>query len=235
MQKLRTFYNDVRNKRKGKRIRLQVYNKFQQVKIKDLNDITNVEMFTTAVRDGKVFAVEQKLRELKTRIAKINAQKLKISRTKIIEASTANINLRPSRKYGMVPEEIEQRALSNERFRTIFNMKRMEKTQRLHRRLDDYDKNKYYLKKKKITEDLSIGEKVYVLAERMKKKSAPGKFYKQSAQNISYFNKEKIFTIQAIQTIDKITYYWLKNTETIRKVAKRFTRTELFALRNNFS
>ena len=76
-------------------------------------------MFTTAVRDGKVFAVEQKLRELKTRIAKINAQKLKISRTKIIEASTANINLRPSRKYGMVPEEIEQRALSNERFRRL--------------------------------------------------------------------------------------------------------------------
>ena len=91
------------------------------------------------------------------------------------------------------------------------------------------------MKKKKITEDLSIGEKVYVLAERIKKKNAPGKFYKQSAQNTSYFKKEKIFTIQAIQTIDKITYYWLKNTETIRKVPKRFTRTELFALRNNFS
>ena len=100
-------------------MRLQVDNKFQQVKIKDLNDINKVEMFTTAVRGGKVFAAEQKLRELKTRIAKINAQKLKISRTKIIEASTANINLRPSRKYGMVPEEIEQRALSNERFRRL--------------------------------------------------------------------------------------------------------------------
>ena len=154
LQKLRTFYNDVRNKRKGKRIRLQVYNKFQQVKIKDLNDITNVEMFTTAVRDGKVFAVEQKLRELKTRIAKINAQKLKISRTKIIEASTANMNLRPSRKYGIAPEEIERRALSNERFKTIFNMKRMEKTRRFHRRLDDYDKKKYSLKKKPLREDL---------------------------------------------------------------------------------
>ena len=154
-------------------MRLQVDNKFQQVKIKDLNDINKVEMFTTAVRGGKVFAAEQKLRELKTRIAKINAQKLKISRTKIIEACTANMNLRPSRKYGMAPEEIEQRALSNERFRTIFNMKRMEKTQKLHRRLDDYDKNKYYLKKKKITEDPSIGEKVFVLTERIKKKSAP--------------------------------------------------------------
>ena len=53
---------------------------------------------------------------------------------------TANMNLRPIKKYGLAPEEVEQRAPSNERFKTIFNMKRIEKTQRLHRRLDDYDK-----------------------------------------------------------------------------------------------
>ena len=114
-------------------------------------------------------------------------------------------------------------------------MKRIEKTQRLHCRLDDYDKKKYSVKKKQLREDLSIGEKVYVLADRIKKKSAPGKFYKQSVQNKSYFNKEKIFTIRAIQTIDKIPYCWLKNSETNRKVAKRFSRTELLALRNNFT
>ena len=56
-------------------------------------------------------------------------------------------------------------------------------------------------------EELSIDEKVFVLAERIKKKSAPGKFYKQSVQNISYFNKEKTFIIRAIQTIDKIRNY----------------------------
>ena len=69
----------------------------------------------------------------------------------------------------------------------------MEKIQRLWCRLDDYDKKKYYLKKKQLREDLSIDEKVYVLAERIKKKSAPGKFYKQSVQNISYFNKKNIY------------------------------------------
>ena len=120
--------------------------------------------------------------------------------------STANMNLRPSKKYGIAPEEVERRVLSNERFKTIFNMKRIKKIQGLHHRLDDNDKKKYSLKKKQLRENLSIGEKVYALAERIKKKSAPGKFYKQSVQNISYFNKEK-----------------------------RLTRTELFALRNNFS
>ena len=50
LQKLNLFYNDVGHKRKGRRIRLQVDNEFQQVKIKDLNDEKNVEMFTTSVR-----------------------------------------------------------------------------------------------------------------------------------------------------------------------------------------
>ena len=49
-------------------------------------------MFTTSVRGGKAFAAEQKIRELKTRILKINAQKLKINPSKII-VSTLNMNL----------------------------------------------------------------------------------------------------------------------------------------------
>ena len=31
-------------------------------------------------------------------------------------------------------------------------------------------------KRKKLRENLNIGEKVYILAERIKKKTAPGKF-----------------------------------------------------------
>ena len=62
MQKVRLFYDDVRNKRKDKRMSLQVDNEFQQVKVTDLNDINNVEMFTSAVRGGKAFAAEQNIR-----------------------------------------------------------------------------------------------------------------------------------------------------------------------------
>ena len=79
LQKLKLFYDDVKNKRKGTRMRLQVDNEFQQVKIKDLNDLKNVKMFSTAVWGGKALAAKQKIRELKTRISKVNAQKLKIS------------------------------------------------------------------------------------------------------------------------------------------------------------
>ena len=53
------------------------------------------------------------------------------------------------------------------------------------------------------------------------KKSAPGKFHKHSVQNISYFNKEKIFFIRKKQKIDKIQYYWLKD-EKNKKIQKTF-------------
>ena len=41
--------------------------------------------------------------------------------------------------------------------------------------------------------------------------------------------------IRAIQSIGGLKYYWLKNSETNRKLAKRIMRTEPFALKSNFS
>ena len=68
---MKLFYDEARSKRKGKRMRLQVDNELQQVKIKDLNDENNIDMFTSSIRGGKAFAAEQKIRELKTRISKL--------------------------------------------------------------------------------------------------------------------------------------------------------------------
>ena len=89
-------------------MRLQVNNEFQQVKIKNFKKMNNVEMFTTSVCGGKAFASEQRIRELKTRILKLNAQKLKISPTKITLNSAINMSNVPSEKYGLTPAEIEK-------------------------------------------------------------------------------------------------------------------------------
>ena len=62
-------------------------------------------------------------------------------------------------------------------------------------------------KRKKLRESLMTGEKVLVLAERIKKKDALGRFYKQSVENISYFNKQRTFTKRKNQSIDGITFY----------------------------
>ena len=66
-------------------------------------------MFTTSIRGGKAFAAKQKIIELKTRISKINAQKLKISPTKITLDSATNMNSVKSEKYKLSPEEIEKK------------------------------------------------------------------------------------------------------------------------------
>ena len=140
-----------------------------------------------------MFAAEQKIRELKTRAAKLNIQKLKLSPIKKILKSAANMNSVISKKYGLSPEEVETRSLSDEKFRALFHFHRIEKTRQVHERLNRYNKKKYRCKKKKVRDKLNIGEKVLVLAERIKKTPAPGKFYKLLVQNITYFNGDEIF------------------------------------------
>ena len=77
LPKMKLFYNEVQEKIKNKPMRLQVDKEFQQLKIQDLYNENNVEMFTNSIRRGKAFAAEQKIRELKTTVAKLNIPKIK--------------------------------------------------------------------------------------------------------------------------------------------------------------
>ena len=97
-------------------------------------------------------------------------------------------------------------------------------------------KKKYAAKKRKLHENLNIGKKVFVLAERINKKSASGKFYKQTVQNFSYFNQKTVFTIRnkKKKKNDEKTYYWLKNTKTNQYLLKRFQGNETLSIVNNF-
>ena len=100
-------------------------------------------MFTTSLKGGKPFAANQKIRELKTRIVKLKGQKLKLTPKKIIEISTANMNIKPSRKYSNSPEKAENNALNSKRFRTLFNMYRTERTNKTNARIDRFDRKQY--------------------------------------------------------------------------------------------
>ena len=98
-----------------------------------------------------------------------------------------------SKKYGLSPEEVETRSLSDEKFRALFNFHRIEKTRQVHERLNRYNKKIYRCKRKKVRDKLNIVVKVLVLAEKIKKIPAPGKFYKLLVQNTTYFNRDEIF------------------------------------------
>ena len=55
------FYDDIKNKRNIKKpMCLQGNNEFRQVKIKDLNDGNNIEMFTSSVRGEKHLLLNRK-------------------------------------------------------------------------------------------------------------------------------------------------------------------------------
>ena len=165
---------------------------------------------------------------------KLNDQKLKITPKKIIEMSTMNMNIQPSKKYGFSPQEVEKRALESKKFRTVYNMLRLKKMHKLSQRQDRYNKKKYSGKRKKLRDNLYIGERVYVLAERIRKKSAPGKFYKQLVQNVNYFRKDAVFVTRKKKNISNITYYWMRDTKNNKNMTKRFLRSEIFALKSNF-
>ena len=226
-KKLQKFYTEVSTKRNNQKMRLQVDQEFQQNEIKQLNKKYLVKMFSTEVSGRKAFAAEQKIRELNKRISKLNLMKNKskqIMPIMLIKKLTDNMNKTESAKYGYSSDYIEEQSLSSKRFRISFNFDRLKKSKQVSNRLDKYDKVLYSRKKKKPRENLDIGKNILLLAEGIKKKSAPGKLYKSSAQNISYFNKERLFAISSKKTIHSKTFHWVADTKNNKILKERFQR-----------
>ena len=92
-QKLKQFYEEVKEKRKGKKMKLQVSQEFQQLRIKGLNKEHNVEMFSTSLRGGKAFPAEQKIRKLKKKSCPIELS------TKTVEIDPPKNDRNLNRKY----------------------------------------------------------------------------------------------------------------------------------------
>ena len=236
--KLEIFYKEIQKKRvNNEKIRLQTDQEFQQNEIKKLNRKYNVEMFSSRLRGGKAFAAEQKIRELKKVIFKTKKtyklQKKKINSREIIKKAVENLNRINSEKYGLPPDIIEKKSLENEYFKEIYDFHRLVKVTKGINRYEKYSEKLDRKQKRKLREPLNINEKVFVLAERIKKKDAPKFLFKSTTENIPFFNKKEILTIERYLLIENTYYYWLKN-EKNEKMNKRFIREELFALENNY-
>ena len=237
-KKLCLFYGDIKNKRTGK-LRLQTDLEFKQNAIKKLNAEFNVEMFHTKIRGGKAFAAEQKIREFKKillrskRLEKERGKRLK--RNDLIKKAAQNMNETISTKYQLAPETIEKRSLNSnygKYFQEIYDFMSLRKIETNQSRNDRYNE-KIDRRKKRLRRPLNIHEKVLVLAERLKKKDAPGNLYKASTENKPFFNRKRIFTIYKRVKLNNGTFlYWIE--ENGKKIEGRFLRQELFALNNQF-
>ena len=198
-KKMELFNEEISNKRSNETMKLQTNLEFQQNEIKKLNKKHNIEMFSTRVRGEKAFAAEQKIREFKKLLLKTKnlykKEKKKLKPNEIIKKVTTNMNKTKTVKYDVEPEEIEKRSLEDDNFREKYDFYRLAKVGKHHAKQLRYNKTKDEKNPRKLREPLNIGEKVLVLAERLKKKDAPGKLYKSSTQNKTFFNKDKIFII----------------------------------------
>ena len=85
---------------------------------------------------------------------------MKISSKKVILSSADNRNSVQSEKDSLSPDKIEKMYLSSERFRTLLNFHRIEKTKLVHDRLNRYDEKQYKAKRRKLRQNLNIGDKV---------------------------------------------------------------------------
>ena len=169
--------------------------------------------------DDKLHFVREGVKPKHTSKTKKRIEKMRLTNDQI-EAAINNSSMLMDGEFNFSPQKILNKKL-------IFDISMVDKEtimDKIKEGVDDpYPENdKYWTEHKP-------GSNYFTL----RLKDAPGKFYKQSVGNISYFNKDKMFIIR-IQTIDVIKYYWLEDAKNNKKLAKRFQRTELFAVRGNF-
>ena len=180
----------------------------------------------------------RKIREFKILLRTKRFEKLKRKKTRsnqLIRNAAENMNKTAPAKCRIAPENIEEKSLDpkdGKYFQEVYDFMRLKKIQNNKMRVDKYNR-KIDRRKKNLSRPLKIGEKVLVLAERLKKKHAPGKLFKSSTDNIPFFNRDRIFTIYNWVRLNNTYYlYWLEENE--REVKGRFLRQELFALDNQF-
>ena len=101
------------------------------------------------------------------------------------------MNSRPSRKYKLVPKEVENNTIGSEATRRRFDFARLEKINREKSRLEKFHKKIYKRKKLKLRSLLELGEEVLTLAQELEKKDDPGRFYKNSVDNEPYFHNQE--------------------------------------------
>ena len=87
---------------------LQTDQEFNRSEIKKLNSKHNVEHYNSKLNEGHAVAAEQKIRELKNRLKNFKQrnkiEKKTLKPNDVLKKATTNMNLQPTRKYGVPPE-----------------------------------------------------------------------------------------------------------------------------------
>ena len=123
---------------------LQANHEFNQNEIKIINSKHSIEHHNSKLNEGHAVAAEQKIRELKNclkifkRLNKIEKKTLKPN--KVLKKATGNMNLQPSRKYGVPPEEVEKKSTESVEYRLMYGFSRLKKVDKDAERYSRFDR-----------------------------------------------------------------------------------------------
>ena len=109
-------------------------------------------MFSTAIRGGKAFAAEYKIKELKKRIYRLKSLEKRdtvgdtetiLKLYEIIRKYLDNMNSLPFRKHSVAPNKIEKKSVEFEQFKEWFDISRIKKISKEVKRHEKYYKKIY--------------------------------------------------------------------------------------------
>ena len=89
-------------------MRLQTDQEFNQNEIASINKKYNVLHYNRKLNEGYAATAEQKIHEITIRLRNFKRllNKCKLKPNEALKNATANMNLLPTRKYGVAPEEV---------------------------------------------------------------------------------------------------------------------------------
>ena len=116
---------------------LQTDQEFNQNEIKELAKKYNVVHFNSKLNDGHAVSAEQKIRELKNCLKgfkrALNTGKLKPNEA--LRKATKNMNIFPTKKNGVPPEEVEKKSLESEEYKLDYDFKRLKKVDKKRQKI----------------------------------------------------------------------------------------------------
>ena len=96
----------------------------------------------------------------------------------MIRKATNSSNKTRLTSYGFTPNQIKEKNLVDDSFTELYDFRRLVRVKNNKDRIVRYKGKKGHRKERKLKDPLDVGEKVLVIAERSKKKDAPGNLYK---------------------------------------------------------
>ena len=157
--------------KKKRHLRIQTDLEFTtSLKIKELNQKYNVEMFTSRLNRGHAFAAEQKICVIKELLLRLRRNNKRKNLYDLIKSATYNLNNTPTEKYrDAIPSKVQELTLKDDGLKDLYDSFRLEKVQKSADRYDRYNFKKNS-NTKNFQKILEIGDRVLVASYRLLKK-----------------------------------------------------------------